>query len=147
MTESTSETPENMAELEQVPSLRFDAGKPIVLKLKKRKSRNKKYRYSKGMRDVQKAEGRLARVTKKAARSAYKGASEYDKQRRKSASKKRDGAVRDFLPNVGLAMSEAIGEASDIPTDVARMLNTKTSRRMLRNQLRIVSSPVRLFRL
>jgi len=147
MTDLTSNTLDGEATAETAHSARFDAGRPIVLKLKKSKNKSRKYRYSRGLRDIQKSEGNLARVVKKAARSASKGASEYDRQRRKSASKKRDGAVRDFLPNVGLAMSEALGEASDIPTDVSKMLNTKTSRRLLRRQLRMASDPIRLFRL
>lgn len=145
MTDSTTDAQTDMVKSETAGSLRYDAGKPIVLKLKKRK--NRKYRYSKGLRDVQKAEGHLAKVSKKAARSISKGVSEYDRQRRKSASKKRDGAVRDFFPNAGLAMSEALGEASDIPTDVAKMLNNRTSRRLLRRQLRMISDPIRLFSL
>jgi hypothetical protein len=123
--------------------VRFQQGKPIVLKLKKGK--NRKYRYSRGLGDIQKAEGQLTRVTKKAAQSVSKGVSEYDRQRRKSAGKKRDGAVRDFIPNAGIAMSEALGEAADIPTDISKMLNTKSSRRMLRRRLRMASDAVRLF--
>jgi len=113
------------------------------LKLQKRKK--KKYRYSRGLGDVQKAEGHLTTVTKKALRSVSKGVSEYDRQRRKSAGKKRDGALRDYIPNVGIAVSEALSEGSDIPTDIAKMLNTKSSRRMLRRQLRMASDGLRLF--
>jgi hypothetical protein len=147
MTDTPSEAKVASGRPEIAPSLRHNAGRPIVLKLKKRKGKKRKYRYSKGLRDFQLAEGRLAKVTKTAALSLSKGVTEYDRQRRKSASKKRDGALRDFLPNVGLAMSEAIEEASDIPRDVAKMLNTKTSRRLLRAQLKLASDSLRLFSL
>ena len=121
---------------------RFD--RPIVLKLKRGK--NKKKGYSKAFRDVQKTEADLAKVSEKAARAVAKGAKAYNQARKKSAGKKRDGAIRDFGPNLAEGLSESISRASSIPVDLADALNTKSARRMLRDQMRLARSGLRLWR-
>ena len=146
MTTTAVDSPEAGAPEAQENLFDFSTGKPIVLKLRKRtKGKKRKYRYSRGLADVQKAEGHMTRIGKKATRSLSAGIAEYDRQRRKSAGKKRDGALRDYIPNMGIAMSETLAEAADIPTDVSKMLNTRSSRRMLRRQLRMASDAMRLF--
>jgi len=117
---------------------------PIVLTLKKKKK--SKRRYSKGLKEIQRMERHLTRSTHRMARATEKGISYYRKLNIKSARKKRDGVIRDFVPNSGLAMSRSMREASPIPFDIARAMNTKQNRKRLKRQLRSVSRTLRAWR-
>jgi len=121
--------------------------KPIVLTLKKKKSKKKRRRYSRGFAEAQRIERHLTRSTHRMARSVEQGISTYRKRTSRSARNKRDGAIRDFIPNSGLAMSRAMKEVSPIPYDLARAMNTPDTRRFLRNQLRSVSRTLRRWRI
>jgi transketolase len=121
-----------------------DAGKPIVLDYKPKKKKQK--RYSKGLGDFQRVEGKLSRINRRVAEAMAEGASTYEKERKKSAGKKKDGAIRDFLPNLGEALSASLRETSSVPADVAAAVNTQSSRRLLRNQIRTVSRNLRIGR-
>lgn len=116
---------------------------PIVLERKSKKKRRK----SKGLEDAQDLEAAVSRALRRAARAGAKGTSEYDRARRRSARKKRDGAIRDFVPNMGEALSEGLREASAIPADVADSLDTKATRRRVRRRTRDVSEALRTWRL
>jgi transketolase len=132
---------ENTVVVPQAVSKLRATGRPIVLDYKPEKKKNK--RYSKGLEDVQRTEGRLSRINKRVAEAFAKGASTYEKERKKSAGKKKDGAIREFVPNVGEAVSASLQEISSVPADVATAVNSKGSRRMLRNQLRLVATTLR----
>jgi hypothetical protein len=119
-------------------------GGPIVLRLKKKKK--SKRRYSKGLKEVQRMERHLTRSTHRMASATEKGISYYRKRSIKSARKRRDGVIRDFVPNSGLAMSRTMRVASPIPFDLARAMNTKQNRRRLKRQLRSVSRTLRAWR-
>jgi transketolase len=104
----------------------------------------KKKKYSKGLEDFQRAEGRVSRIGKRVAKALSKGASTYEQERKKSAGKKKDGSIRDFAPNVGEAVSASLREVSSVPADLADAVNTKGSRRLLRNQIRMASDMLRI---
>ena len=119
--------------------------KPIVLSLKSKKKRKK--RTSKGLAEVQNIERHLTRASHSMARALEKGTADYRKNSRKSGRKKKDGVLRDFIPNSGLALSRAIKEASPIPYELSRAVNTKKSQRRLKRQLRQVSRSLRRWRM
>lgn len=120
------------------------AGKPIVLDYKPKKKKQK--RYSRGLADVQRVEGRVSRISKRVAEALAKGTSTYEKERKKSARKKKDGSIRDFVPNLGEAVSASLREVSSVPADLAAAVNTKSSRRLLRNQIRMTADTLRIRR-
>ena len=120
--------------------------KPIVLTLNKKKKSKKKRRYSKGFEDAQRWERHLTRSTHRMARAVEEGISTYRTRSSRSARKKKDGAMRDFIPNSGLAMTRAMKEASPIPYDMARAMNTPETQKFLRGQLRSVSRTLRRWR-
>ena len=115
---------------------------PVVLRLKKRKNKSSK-RYTKGLGELQETERHLTRSTHRMVRAIEKGLSEYRKERAKSASKKKDGALRDFIPNSALAMSTTLKEASALPYDLARAIDTKKNRKRVKRQLRVISRTLR----
>jgi hypothetical protein len=136
--ESDQDVPSRWQDYEEGPR------SPIIFTLKRNKKR--KRRYSRGLRDLQQMERRLTRSARRMSRSADKGMASYWKRREKSARKKRDGALRDFIPNSGWAMSRAMREASPLPYDLARAMSTRGTRRWLNRQVRMASRQWRAWR-
>jgi hypothetical protein len=116
---------------------------PIVIKTKKKK----KYKYSRGLRDLQKSGRSVSKVSSRLARSVSKGMDAYRKASDKSARKKRDGAIRDFGLNMAKGVSKTLRESSRTPYDLARAMSQRGSRRLIRRQVRAASRMARLFRL
>ena len=123
-----------------------DRVRPIILTLKKKKKKRSKKRYSKGLEEVQRMERQLTRSTQRLTRAADKGITTYRKLSIKSAENKKDGAVLDFIPNTGIAMSRSMREASTIPYDVAKAIDTPQNRKRLKRQLRSLSRSLRTWR-
>ena len=115
--------------------------RPIVLTLKKKKKR--KRRYSKGLGEIQRQERHLTRATHRLVRATEKGISSYRRLSIKSSRKKRDGVIRNFIPNSGIALSRALRVASPLPNDIARAMDTKLYRRGLKRQIRILRRTLR----
>ena len=136
---TATDTDQNI-EIQQPP----ERYKPIVLTLKKKKRR--KRRYSKGLEEIQEMERHLTRSTQRMVRATEKGISSYRKLSLKSAKKKKDGAIRDFIPNSGIAMSHSLREASSLPYDIAQAIDTPQNRKRLRRQLRGISRSLRTWR-
>lgn len=137
MTEMNTEEHDNIPQLPE-------PYKPIVLKLNKKKKR--KIRYSKGLEEIQRMEGHLTRSAQRIARATEKGITSYRKLSIKSAKKKKDGAIRDFIPNSGIAMSRSMREASQLPFDIAQAMDTPQNRKRLKRQLRGISRSLRSWR-
>jgi len=125
-----------MAELElnqNIPEYQEPDG-PIIINLKRKKKKRK--RYSKGLEEFQQMERHFTRASHRMARAIEKGIGDYRLSSIKSSKKRRDGVIRDFIPNSGIALTHALKEIGAVPNDVARALNTKPMRRRLRRQLR-----------
>ena len=112
---------------------------PIVLDLSKNQKKKKKKRYSKNLEEIQIMERHLTRASHRVAKAIEKGIGTYRTRSTNSAEKKQDGAIRDFIPNSGIAMTRALKEIYLAPTDVARAFNTKPMRRRIRRQLRRIN--------
>lgn len=128
---------------------------PIVIKYKSRKKGKKQKsalesevspRFSRSLEDVQKVEGDLVRVARRASRAVSRGIDTYDKERKKSAAEKKDGAIEDFPHNTAKAVSTSLKEASEIPVDIVDSLSTKNYRKQVRRNLRRASRALRIFR-
>ncbi len=126
-----------------VPLSSLHSLKPIVIKTKKRK----KYKYSRGLKDIQMSSRGVAKVSSRLARSVSSGLDTYRKASDKSARKKRDGAIRDFGLNVAKGLSKSLRTSSHVPYDLARAMNQRGSRRMLRGQIRAASRLARVLRI
>src|SRR5215831_17025018 len=130
---------------DSVKAAPFSAGalKPVVFKTKKKK----KYKYSRGLKDLQKSSRGVAKVSSRLARSVAKGVDGYRKASDKSARKKRDGAIRDFNINVAKGMTRSLRTSSRIPVDLAQAFDQRGSRRFVRRQVRAASRIARLLRI
>jgi hypothetical protein len=151
----------DMSELEQkkVRMLHRDDGelqadvRPIVLDYNKRKKKKevsageKKPKYTKGMKGLQRFEGDAVHVAQRASKAMTKGIDTYERERDHSARSKRDGAIEDFINNSAKAGSAYIKEASDIPVDIADSLSRTMPARSLRKGLRRASRMMRVWRI
>lgn len=98
---------------------------PVVYEKKKKK------KYSRGLREPQKAEQGLSRAAERLAAAVADGLSEYRDRRSASAGKKRDGAVRDAVRNVGRGLEKAIEKAAKVPTDLTEKISTRRLARLV----------------
>lgn len=91
-----------------------------------------KKRYSRGWKDPQILERDVSRSAERLAKAASDGFRRYRRRRDKSARKKKDGAIKDFVRNVGQGSERALRTASRAPSDLTRRATTKRLRRTLR---------------
>lgn len=123
---------------------------PIVLELKSKSKKKKKKKkgaakwYSAGLKEVQRTERHLVRASHRMAKAVEKGLGSYRKSSLASARKKKDGALRDFVPNSAEAMSKALREASGVPSDLAKAVNSKKAQKLMRRQLKSISRRLRI---
>jgi hypothetical protein len=128
--------------------------KPIVLKLKKGKSKKaegpvdeSEEKYSKGLADIQRLEGNVRRIAQKTTKAISKSIDVYERERQQSARAKTDGAIEDFIHNSAKAGSAYLKEAADLPIELADAVNPSHYRKRLRRNLRRVSKLISLFRI
>jgi hypothetical protein len=121
----------------------IDLSKPVVFNAKKKKKR----KYSRGLKGVQVAGRRAGKISSRLVRAVSKGMNAYRKASDKSARKKRDGAMRDFGLNTAKGLSRTLRSSSELPLDMAKVLDTGGSRRMVRRQIRAASRFSRVLRL
>lgn len=102
---------------------------PIVYEY--RKKRGKK-RYSKGTKDLQVCERGFSRSLERVADAVAAGLGRYRRRRNRSANRKKDGAIKDFVRNVGRGAEKALRTGSKAPTDLTRRVTAKRLRRATR---------------
>lgn len=108
-------------------------GTPIVWE----RSTNKGKKRSKPrLKDADRAERSLYRAARRTADAAQSGIHRYDKARKKSDRRERDGAIIDVIPNSARGMVAAAGRLTPIPLDVMRAASPKSIRRVSRGTLR-----------
>lgn len=115
---------------------------PMVIKAKKKK----KYKYSRGLKELQRSGRGVTKVSSRLVRSVAKGMDAYRKASKKSAGKKRDGAIRDFGLNAAKGLSKSLRSSSRTPYELAKVFNRRGSRRLMRRQIRATSRMARLLR-
>ena len=86
-------------------------------------SSGRKVRYTKELKRAQQAEEGLAKAAHRISNATRKGFATYLKLRKKSARKKKDGALVDAFLNVAKAQSEAMEEASPAVYDIAKAID------------------------
>lgn len=74
--------------------------------------------YSKKFKTVQKSEKRMTKASRRLANAVLAGIETWEKEREKSARKKKDGAMKDRLENYAKAYGESLRRASRAGEDV-----------------------------
>jgi hypothetical protein len=104
-------------------------GLPIVYEY--RRGRGKK-RYSSGAKTPQVLERGVSRSVERLAQSVADGLGRYRSRRDRSARRKKDGAIKDFVRNVGRGAEKALRTGAKAPTDLTRRMTSKRLRRVSR---------------
>ena len=111
-------------------------GTPIVLERVgtggKKKKKRRKPRWEEGDR----FERYTYRATQRTADAFDRGVRRYEKARKKSARRERDGAVIDFIPNVTRGMVVTAGRMAPVPLDMLRAVWPRSMRRTMRRTVR-----------
>lgn len=103
----------------------------------KKKDKKKKKKYSKRLKNVQKSSEKISKASSRMANAVADGIDQYRNKRDKSARKKRDGAIKDFLPNFASGISKTLRKSSLVPVDLAKAVNTKRARKRVKRTIRI----------
>ena len=103
--------------------------RPIVYE--RTKGGGGKKRYSSELKDGQKLEEGASRAAQRLAQAVADGFGEYRRRRDRSAGRKKDGAVKDFVRNLGRGAEEALRTGAKAPTDLTRYLTKKRLTRLV----------------
>jgi hypothetical protein len=98
-----------------------------------------KKRRTRGLRTMQTAENRLTKASRTLADALEKGFKIYRDERKKSAQKRRDGAMVDFVDNFAAGVEETQRVAAPASNDVITAFSTKRTRKQLRRAARAIS--------
>ena len=109
-------------------------GTPIVLERAKKGGDSKKPKPR--LKDVDRIERHLYRAAERTADAADRGLRRYNKSRKSSARRERDGALIDFMPNMARGMAVSAGRMAPVPLDLLRAGMTPSMRRMTRRSVR-----------
>ena len=112
----------------------------IVYEVKGKKRRKKK-KYSAGLKSLQRLADGFTDSSARLTRSVSSGARRYRKASNKSARRKRDGSITDFLDNVSKGAGRTLRVASLAPYDFSRRINTKPYTRFVRATVGFALSP------
>jgi len=82
------------------------------------KKKKKARRYSKELKQLQKVERALTEAGVGHSDAVSKGLAEWRRRSRKSARKKKDGAIKDAFRNGAYASGEFLGRLADVPAEV-----------------------------
>ncbi len=93
--------------------------------------------------DAEHVERNLYRAARRTARAAEAGVRRYEKVRRRSARRERDGAVVDLLPNVARGVAATAGRLAPVPVDLARAATPRSVRRITRRSVRAAARATR----
>src|SRR5579864_4202014 len=115
---------------------------PIVVVVNRKKKNKKKRRYTRGLRTTQEFEMGATRATQQIGKAVARGLSVYRKRRNKSSRKRRDGALRDIVENVGKAMSRGLRSGSNAPYQFAKAVNSRRFSKQVRDAFRLVAPPL-----
>ncbi|HSG39241.1 MAG TPA: hypothetical protein VLE27_06355 [Thermoanaerobaculia bacterium] len=104
-------------------------GRPIVYEVTRR-GRGKR-KYSRGMKDPQRVEEGITRSLERLTDGVADGVAKYRRRRDNSARKKRDGAMKDGLRNIGRGLETALRRSAKAPTELTRPLTLRRVTRLL----------------
>lgn len=127
-----SETVNSSSKTVKISGTTRAARSVLVVRRKK-----KKKKYSRGTKDLQDLVEGVIRASARTTRAVSAGVTHYDKRSRRSARKRRDGAVWDGLENWARGIGKTVRKSAGAPNDIAKRLNTKAVRRQLRAMTRL----------
>jgi len=102
--------------IEETVTTSTEPGAPIVIEVKKKDKKKKKYSND-FTRAAQELEGGLTKSSRKVAKAVREALDEYESRRDESAEKEEDGVLRDWLRNGSKALRKGLPIAAEAPSD------------------------------
>lgn len=93
-------------------------------------------RRSRGLRTIQRAENRLTRAARTLAEALEEGLSTYRRKRRKSAERRKDGALLNLVDNFAKGFADAQETAAPASREIITACATKRMKKRLRRTAR-----------
>lgn len=137
--QSQAPAPAAAAAAEAAPAGKIRLGMPIIYNAPKKKD---KRRYSSGLKPAQKLERGVSRAVERIADGLERGASNYRSRSKKSAWKKRDGAIRDGFENWTRAAGKTLRVASKAPNDLIKRADADRLTKPVRQAVRAIVRPL-----
>lgn len=107
----------------------------VVVEKSKKKKRKK---YSKPLRPLQELEEGITKGNQRVAKAVYKGLATWSKNRNRSASKKRDGAIKDGLQNSNKSLRKVLLAGASAQVDVLDSIaDMKATRTLTKDATRL----------
>jgi hypothetical protein len=114
--------------------------RPIVIELSNRGRTGR--RRAPRLKDADLAERNLYRAVRRSAGAIDAGTRRYQKSRRTSARRERDGAFIDLVPNMAKGVAVTAGKIGPVPLDLLRATPPNSIRRMARRSVRLASRAI-----
>ncbi|WIG95681.1 hypothetical protein [Myxococcus sp. SDU36] len=102
----------------------------------------RKRKTGKGLKNLDRAHDNVSRALEHLSAAVSDGLLTYRKEQKRSAEKKKDGALRDVMRNSGKAMSDGLKTLSKVPRDISRTVDTKPNRKQVRAVARFLAWPL-----
>jgi hypothetical protein len=103
--------------------------------------KRKRKKYSRGLKTVQRTEDGLTLAGRRLGDAIESGFRSYRKRRNKSARRRKDGPLRDWVRNSAGGVSQFFSVGSNAPYDVARKLNNRRFGKQFRDTVRFFTAP------
>lgn len=108
-------------------------GRPIILERVEPESKKRKKNRLQGLNRM---EREIYRASDRTAKAATRGVQRYEKGRKKSAKRERDGAIIDLMPNLARGGAVSAARMAPVPFDMVRAGFSPTVRRATRRSVR-----------
>jgi hypothetical protein len=100
----------------------FSGRRPFIVKLKRRK---KKAKYTKGLKELQVAFRRGTKVTDQVTDAVSVGVGQFEKKSKASSRKRKNGILRDIVPNAASGVSKGLRRSSKVPALAAKFVSDR----------------------
>lgn len=111
-------------------------GSTVSIETRSDRGGRRRVRRSRGLRTIQFAENRLTRAGHTLADALEEGLSTYRRKRRKSAERKKDGALLDAVDNFARGFGDAQEVAAPASEDIITAFSTKRIKKQMRRAAR-----------
>lgn len=125
--------PQRPPQQQQQQHVQYYLTAPVTVYNLRGKKRRKRKKYSRGLKFAQRSEDGLTLAGRRLGDAIESGFKSYRKRRTKSWRRKKDGPIRDILPNTSRGVSRFLNVGSDIPYDITRKINSKRFGKQVRD--------------
>jgi len=114
------------------------AGRPRLFERRRKKRRKL---YTRGTKDLQRMQRAFTKAGYRLSNAGTVAIARFDRESGRSARRKRDGAMVDFVDNLARATTDGMEEATRVPLEVAKGINGRMLWRGAKRTARVIIAP------